>query len=246
MSCSSFVARASVVAVVVCAIFAVAPASVEAQRRGGRSATGRLIVEGPRFEGAEVFVDAESVGRLPLEPIEIERGEHTVRVVQPGFTEFTEVVFVQRGREVTVNVDMLPVSMVLHVETEPEGAQVFVDGRFSGETPVDLDLVEGEHSIRIARAGYREVIREVQARAGERDAIELTLEELPRDERRVIVVPPENPEWYERPLTWVFIGAGAVAVALGVVLIVVLTADEPTQADQFCSGGTAECIRFRF
>jgi len=213
-------------------------ASADAQRRGR---TGTLVLAGD-FPGAEVFIDAESVGRMPLEPLELEAGNHTIRVAQPGYTEYTEVFRIRPRQETALTVDMLPVSMALTVQTEPEGAQVFVDGRFAGEAPVEVDLLEGEHSIRITRAGYREAIRTVEAAPGQNETLEVTLEELPQEEVQALVGEQAETEWYEEPLTWVIIGGSAVALAVGVLLIVALTAEEPSQLDTFCEGGEESCV----
>jgi hypothetical protein len=85
-------------------------------------------------------------------------------------------------------------------------------------------------------------VRTVTATAGRAETLELELEELPDDVIRAMVGPPPEPEWYEEPLTWVLIGGGAVAVALGVLLIVTLTADEPNRLDEFCVNG---CLEFK-
>ena len=213
-------------AAVFAALLLYAPAA-EAQR------TGRLVLEGDQ-PGAEVYVDTELMGEMPLDPVDLPVGEHTLRVARPGFTELTEVFRIRPRRDTTITVELLPISMALTVTTEPAGAQVFVDGDFAGETPAELDLLDGEHSLRITLPGYHEVVRTVTATAGRAETIELELEELPDEVIRAMVGPPPEPEWYEEPLTWVLIGGGAVALALGVFLIVTLTSTDPSQVDQFC------------
>lgn len=208
-----------------------------------RQRTGRLVLEGDQ-PGAEVYVDSELVGEMPIAPLDLPVGEHTLRVARPGFTELTEVFRIRPRRDTSIMVELLPISMALTVTTEPAGAQVFVDGDFAGETPAELDLLDGEHSIRITLPGYHEVVRTVTAAAGRAESIEVELEELPDEVIRAMVGPPPESEWYEEPLTWVLIGGGAVALALGVLLIVTLTADEPNRVDEFCNGLMNECLRF--
>ncbi len=207
-----------------------------------RPRAGHLVLEGDQ-PGAEVYVDAELVGTMPMDPLELSVGEHTLRVTRPGYTELTEVFRIRPRRRTQISVDLLPVSMALSVVTDPEGAQVFVDGRFSGETPLELDLLEGEHSVRVTRAGYHEVVRTVQAAAGQNETLDLELEELPAEEVRAMAGVETELEWYEKPLTWILVGGGAVAVAAGILLVVALTSEDPSQADQFCSGGMHDCLR---
>ena len=75
--------------------------SAETQAQRGRRVppTGTLLIEGDQ-PGAELFIDGEPMGILPVvEPLTLSAGEHTVRAVRPGFTEFSDIVQITRGRE---------------------------------------------------------------------------------------------------------------------------------------------------
>lgn len=51
----------------------------------------------------------------------------------------------------------------LHVSTEPDGAQVFVDGGYAGVTPVDVaDLAAGEHYLTFKKIGFKKALRVAQ------------------------------------------------------------------------------------
>ncbi|MFW5738254.1 MAG: PEGA domain-containing protein, partial [Spirochaetota bacterium] len=66
----------------------------------------------------------------------------------------------------------------------PDGARearVFVDGTFRGNTPIELELIEGEHSIRVTAPGHHEQVRTVTSTPGQIDAIDVTLEALPEE-----------------------------------------------------------------
>lgn len=191
--------------------------------------------------GAEVYVDADLAGTMPLDPLPLTVGDHTIRVTRPGYTEFTDVFRVRRNQTTTIGIDLMAVSMVLTVTAEPEGAQVFVDGTFAGEAPVDVDLLEGEHSIMVRRSGYREGIRSVQATPGQNETLEVTLEELPPEERPVVGT--TETEWYERPTTWLIVGGAAAVLAAGIAIIVVLSTQPDSQIDLFCNHSPA-CVRF--
>ena len=211
------------------------PPTALGQRARGR--TGRVVILSQQ-QGAQVFIDEENVGTLPIEPRALPPGDHTVRVTQPGFTDFTDVVTVTAGADATVEVELIAVSAVLHVETTPAGAQLFVDARFVGSTPGDFDLGDGPHSLRVHLAGYEEIIRQATGIPGERIQLVLPLVQLSADEDPTRVrAEPTN--WYEKPWTWIAIGGGALALAVGIALVVVLTATKPGQLDEYCaqSGG---------
>lgn len=204
---------------------------------------GTLVIEG-EYEGAEVYIDAEQVGVLPMEPRSLEPGNHTIRVSRGGYTEFTDVFRVRPGRPTTVVVEMMAIAMALTIQTVPEGVQVFVDGNFAGETPLELELDEGEHSVRLKKFGYHEMLQQVDAVAGQDDTLELVLEALPQEEIERLTTPPPTP-WYAKPWVWGVIGGGVALAALVAIIVAVITADRPTEATKFCRmdpGGAARCI----
>jgi hypothetical protein len=211
--------------------------SVEAQRRRGRegtspaATTGRLILFSPQ-QGARVYVDEQFVGELPVEPQVLAPGDHTLRVTRPGYTDFTQVVSIRAGEDTTVDVELLAVTAVLHLETNPSGAQVFVDDRFAGRTPGDFELDEGERSVRIRLSGYHDILRRIVARPGEREELSFTLERLPPDRDPALA---RTAAWYESPWTWVAVGGGALAIATIVTIVVVATSSGPSQLDEFCA-----------
>lgn len=204
----------------------------EAQRRRRRRAEPATLVVQSSVQGAEVLVDEEVVGVTPLEDaITLTPGSHTVRVRRPGYTEFTDVVTARAGQRIELPVDLLALSMVLTVRTEPDEARVFVDGTFRGTTPIELELIEGERSIRITHPNHREVIRQLVAIPGQTEALNLTLELLPPSERA------RQPEWFEDPLLWVGVGAGAAALATLIVVLAVVLQPGPSP-DTFCPMGS--------
>ena len=217
--------------------------SASAQRRQSAPPTGTLLVEGDQ-PGAELYIDGEPMGILPVsEPMRLSAGEHTVRAVRPGFTEFSDVVQIPSGGQARVVVNLLPISMALLVMSDPEDAQVFVDGNFAGDAPLTLDLGDGEHEIMVRAIGYHDAIRTVTGVAGSSETVEVSLEPLPQEERDRIFAVAE-PEWYEEPLPWILIGGGALLITAAVVAIVLVTQEQPTEQEEFCSGGMFPCAVF--
>jgi serine/threonine-protein kinase len=65
----------------------------------------------------------------------------------------------------------------LSVDSRPEGARVFLDGRLIGTTPVDTPSVgAGEHAIRIERDGYRRWSSSIRVVASEKTRVTASLE----------------------------------------------------------------------
>lgn len=194
---------------------------------------GAIMITGD-YAGAEVLVDETSAGTMPLDPVRVAPGSHTIRIRLAGYSEYTDVVSVAAGDVTDVWVDMIPLSEVLAVETTPAGAHVFVDGTFLGDTPTEVELNDGERTLRLVLPGYEEVTRTVTAVAGTRDTLTLTLEALPAD---------DGEQWYESPITWGAVGGGVAAVVIVIVIVAVATSSSGTQLDQFCAGGMQPCLR---
>jgi hypothetical protein len=51
------------------------------------------------------------------------------------------------------------------VTSEPDGAEIFVDGAYAGNTPSTLLILVGEHALRITRPGYQDWERPVTIEA---------------------------------------------------------------------------------
>jgi hypothetical protein len=147
-------------ALVILALATALTSPAEAQRRRRdrdrdrqSESAGSLVIEGAP-DGAEILIDEVAVGTAPLGAIPVEPGSHTVRVRMPGYTEHTDIVEVRAGRPTSIAVELLALSHVLSVTSEPPSAHVYVDGTFMGETPVEFDLLEGTHSVRISLRGW--------------------------------------------------------------------------------------------
>lgn len=54
----------------------------------------------------------------------------------------------------------------LSVSSAPDGADIEVDGTFSGNTPSDLQIPEGEHVITVKKSGYKDWQRKMKVVAG--------------------------------------------------------------------------------
>lgn len=209
---------------------AAAPAEAQRRRRGAEGGEGTLVIQCPQAD-AEVLIDEEPAGFTPLDPLRLSPGSHTVRVRRPGYTELSEVVVIRTGQSVTLPADLIALSMVVTVRSQPEEARVFVGGAFRGTTPLELELVEGEHSIRVAHPGHREVIRSITAVAGQTSRLDLELEALPASD-----LEPRPIEWFEEPAVWLGVGGGVAAVAVVVALAVVLGGQGGgSQLQDFCS-----------
>jgi hypothetical protein len=60
--------------------------------------------------------------------------------------------------------------------SEPPGAEIYVDGKFSGNTPSSLALAPGTHELRVAAPHFKEWTRTLETSAGSQVSVRATLE----------------------------------------------------------------------
>ena len=211
--------------------------------RGASSSTGTLVLHCTQ-DGAEVFVDEHSIGTTPLTNKPIPVGEHTLRVFRAGFAEYSDVFRAQAGRPTAVEVNLIAISTLLSLTTEPAAAQVFVDGRFVGETPLHTDVLEGTHSLLVRRVGFEDVVRNVEFRSGATQEVALTLTRLAAEDDPTVVYEAPR-EWYAKPWVWVGIGVGAALIATTIAILVASHAHHKTAVDAYCGANDSNCVLVR-
>src|SRR5207249_2067566 len=54
----------------------------------------------------------------------------------------------------------------LRVESDPSGADIEIDGSFVGNTPSDVQVAEGDHTITVKKAGFQDWERKMKISSG--------------------------------------------------------------------------------
>jgi hypothetical protein len=104
---------------------------------------------------AELFLDGRYRGQTPLR-IPLARGQgHLLRAEREGFEP---AIREAREGEWDLHLVLRPVPRLLTVISEPSGAEVLLDGRAVGKTPIRALPVprEGRHELRIRRKGWED------------------------------------------------------------------------------------------
>lgn len=112
-------------------------------------------------EGATIILDGEPARVVTPATLEIDTGDHELRLELTGYQNYVETFNVGDGDTHTVNATMaLPTNTTLNVYTTPSGASVYIDGAYTGYvTPVTFtDLLPGNHYVRIYMDGYNEIV----------------------------------------------------------------------------------------
>ena len=157
---------------------------------------GRLLISS-RPAGARVFVDGRDRGQTPAMVPGLGRGAHRIRLVRDGYsTEERRVVITGSTSPQSMAIALTrtpqpsipapvpaaaattaPFVGALSVDSRPQGAAVFIDGKLAGATPLNVAGVPaGEHAVRLEREGYRRWTASVRVVASGQNRVTASLE----------------------------------------------------------------------
>lgn len=133
-------------------------------------------------DGAEIFVDRESLGSVGRTPRDIATtpGAHTVIVKAPGHRPGQVKVEAKLGMAVPANVMLEKIVGVVQVNVRPEGArlQYFPGGIELGKAPAVARLPVGEGRITATAPGFLTQTREIVVRQAETTTVEIDLQRV--------------------------------------------------------------------
>lgn len=126
--------------------------------------------------GAIVREGKTDLGTTPLQ-LELTEGSHDLTVVHDGFGPWDGVVEVRANEDQSLPlIQLLPANARLTVNSIPRGANVTVNGRYRGQSPLKLDLSPGiDYRIGLSKAGYGATDRQVRLRAAASESITVDL-----------------------------------------------------------------------
>ncbi len=140
---------------------------------GSRAATTILVQA--NASGLEVMIDGK---KSPDDAMHwaVSPGKHTVKVSAPGFAAQEQEVTVADGEYRPVLFQMKELPAFLSIETE-SGAQVSIDGRLAGNTPLlrPLDIEPGTHLVTVAKNGFKGYSEEIEFHHGEKRSLGVPL-----------------------------------------------------------------------
>lgn len=139
--------------------------------------------------GAAISLDGAHVGEGPLLLPQVALGKHRVVVTQPGFQPRTVELDVPNAVPQRVNVSLVTDSATLRVVTDPEGAQVFLNGMLKGASPVVIERIpDGDVSLEVRAAGYKNSRQDLRVSAGDNETVTATLDPQPAS-LQVVTIP---------------------------------------------------------
>lgn len=121
-----------------------------------RRLPGQLMVWTEPAADAVVTVDDDKVGQAPYGPLELQPGTHSVSVSAERFLPYVHRLQVPGlGKLQELEVQLVPQWANVEVSSEPPGATVYQGTMPVGQTPMTLELLEGNHSLSMMLDGYK-------------------------------------------------------------------------------------------
>ncbi|WP_058485854.1 PEGA domain-containing protein [Defluviitalea phaphyphila] len=116
---------------------------------------GNLIVKANNVSDYKVFIDdVEYPGE---QSILLEYGQYHVVVQKEGYKDWNKDITLDQD-SIVINVELekedIPKTAEVSINTNPEGADVYIDDMFMGISPIEIDLSYGEHKITIKKEEY--------------------------------------------------------------------------------------------
>ncbi|HEY8520212.1 MAG TPA: PEGA domain-containing protein [Gammaproteobacteria bacterium] len=127
---------------------------------------------------ASVAVNGEFRGRTPL-TLTLRPGRtHRVTLAKPGYETAVRELSVEADSGRRLEIELTALYGEVDVQSEPAGAEVWVDGRREAATPAKLTLSAVEHEIEVRLDGHAPRSQKITPRPGYPQRLSFTLEAL--------------------------------------------------------------------
>ncbi len=126
--------------------------------------------------GADIFAGEEKVGVTPA-VIELLEGIHEITVAKDGYAPWDGSIVAEPNVPQTLpGITLQPADARLLVKTIPRGANVTVNGRYRGQSPITLSLSPDiDYDIGMSKAGYGVTSRKLRLESAASDSITVDL-----------------------------------------------------------------------
>ena len=139
--------------------------------------TGTLTVTSNPTD-AVIILDGYNSETTPFTYTEISSGYHTLEIDYPGYEAYIRNIYMDTGASVEIDADLTPLVTTgsLFVDSNPQGAYVYVDGNSQGPSPVTVDgLSAGLHQVELHLTGYEVMVNTENVIAGQETVVNYDL-----------------------------------------------------------------------
>ncbi len=154
----------------------ICPDVVTAQTKGGL-----YISTNP--SSAEIIIDGKLYGASPAFLSKLTPGNHIIQLKKDGYSDITEQIVVEPNRIKDVKFTLKAERGFINVKSSPTGAEVSLDNRPRGRTPLYLrGILATSHQLSLSLRGHELWTKEIELKSGEQKVVSAKL--TPKSSRR--------------------------------------------------------------
>jgi hypothetical protein len=186
-----------------------------------------LLAEGSADQAAQVFLTAYEASHDPSLLLDVADalladgdGPGAVEALERFVREVPSGTEADAARQRIAEIEQMP--SALRVSSVPSGAEVRVDGEAVGVTPLEVEIVPGEHSVEVALEGHVSAAEQVVVPFGSRRPMRFELVPEPTEEPveaspALPLEPTLEPETSATPAIWATASISAAALLTGTI-----------------------------
>jgi hypothetical protein len=128
-------------------------------------------------EGADIFINDKPVGKAPAQIDIYEFGPVKVQIKKDGYLDFEQVVDVS-DNYYEIKATLEKASMLV-IKSNPSGAEVYVNDKLIGKTPITLPkLKKAKHTVKLALKDHIDFVQELDLSQVDKSEIDVKLEKM--------------------------------------------------------------------
>jgi len=133
---------------------------------------GHLQVDTSPAVSADIWLNEQMIGQTPMTITGLEHGTYKLTLMTDRFLPFeTDIDIEGLDREQSLTAELKRAWGNVSLESDPPGADIFVDDELVGQTPGVTEILQGEHTLRIKLSGFKDWRRTIRVSADEDQTI---------------------------------------------------------------------------
>ncbi len=131
-------------------------------------------------DGATVYLNNEKKGITPLKIEDLDSGKYKLSIQKDGYAPYEKTVELVKGNTIEIKKTLEKASTVLMIDSEPTGADLYINGVSRGKTPyTKINVAPGKYKIDIKKEGYLPFSTTVEVKSGKETNLMFPLLKLP-------------------------------------------------------------------
>ena len=128
---------------------------------------GHLRIELSPVDHADIYIDGVASGTAPGTVSGIKAGPRDIEIRNARYLSFTASIEIEgKGIEQTLKVVLDPAWADVAIDSKPMGAEVVVDEKSLGQTPLNFELLQGRRVVQLRKTGYKKWRQTLKIDAG--------------------------------------------------------------------------------